>query len=162
MDNNVSIGRAERLSLQAEWLNARMAGVSNWKNSEQAPRLFTVSEKRAFVAWRQTEDGPRVIDVLRASDVEISFTAGITIMFTGTTSSTVAKLSTHPREILPGVYAWVPPFAEVRFCPHVFENPEGTWRMTLPIMVRASGDTVGSCHLTPLKEFRAAWPDLTV
>jgi hypothetical protein len=153
------LNRAERLSLQSQWLNHRMADSPAWKAAAPQPRLLSVSENKAFVAWLPGADGqPQVIDLLRATDIQISFTTGITVTLTGRASSNGYHISTHPREILPGVFAWVPPFCEVRFCPYQFSDPASVWRTTLPIIVRIPGQIVFST----LKEFRDQWPGVNV
>jgi hypothetical protein len=160
MHNTGVLSRAERLSLQAQWLDARMGGDPNWKHSDRKPVLFVVGEQRAFVAWRLTKTGPQILSIYRVTGIEASFTAGLTVILSSNTTSTVIKVSAHPREVLPDVYAWLPAFAEVRHAPIVFDNPMGSWHTTLPMLVRSAGSEVGAHHLTPVKEFRALWPDV--
>jgi hypothetical protein len=139
-----------------------MAGDPGWKANQRTPSMYPVGEQRAFVAWRKTKSGPQVLAVYRVACIEVSFTAGLTVSLSSSISSTVIKVSAHPREILPDVYAWLPPFVEVRHAPVVFDNPMGAWHTTLPILVRQADGEVGAHHFTPLKEFRAIWPNVTL
>jgi hypothetical protein len=158
--DNASLSRAERLSLQARWLNAKMSGDSLWEIQHTIPRMLAVSENRSYVAWSPDAAGqPQIIDVLHATGLEASFTTGLTVTLAGRANSTTFKVSAHPREILPGLFAWLPAFCEFRFTPRAYDNPCGTWRATLPMLVRAG---CSNARLTPITEFRAQWPDVSV
>lgn len=156
---NPSTGRADKLALQTRWLNHRMAGNPLWRRDMPSPRIVKLAEAKTFIAWRLDAAGqPDVLDVLRVSDIEASFTRGLSVLFTNSTSSSVVRITTYPREIVPGVFAWLPPYSEVRHCPHNPQDPASAWRLTLPMFVR---DTVGSpATFSSLKEFRDRWPNV--
>ena len=155
---NASQGKIDRAATQAAWLNARMAGNPAWRVSMPPARQMVVSERRAFVVWKLENGRPHIIDILRADKVDVSFTAGLSLVLVSSTSGAPVIVSAYPREAVPGVFLWVPPFADVRFVPTVFQDPGSTWRLTVPMCVRPTGDKY---QISTSKEFRDQWPDVT-
>jgi hypothetical protein len=157
--------RANKLDLQSMWLDRRMADNPQWKNSLGSQRTLVVRDRKVFVAWRMGAGKPEIVDVLRAMDVSISFTAGLTIMFASRSEESIVRVTAYPREIFPGIFAWTPPFSEVRFCPFSTDDPSSVWRTSVPMMVRSRAQGAladGEIRLWTLKEFRALWPDVSL
>jgi hypothetical protein len=159
--DNPSTARAHKLALQAKWLNQRMVDNDRWTLDMPSPRVVKVSDRKTFIAWRRDAAGKvEVVDMLRVNDVEISFTRGITVKFSaGATSNTIC-ITAHPREIVPGVFAWIPPHAELRYGPHNPEDATSRWRLTLPMLVRQM--TTSSTVLSTLKEFQDLHPNISL
>jgi hypothetical protein len=161
-----AISRPDRLALQAQWLNHRMEGHPTWRRDMPGPKLFMAGDRTTYVVCQLLESGePEVLDVLRVIDVEASFTQGLTLVLSSGTDAMRLRVSTYPREILPGVFAWIPPFAEVRHCPARYDDPTSTWRMTVPMFVRSdagSGIEVGQTSVMTRKEFCERWPHVVL
>jgi hypothetical protein len=126
-----------------------------------AARFTVVRERRVFIAWQLVNGRPQILDAFRAEDVAASFTVGLSLTMVSNTSATKVTISTYPREIIPGVFAWIPPFADVRFGP-TSDDPDSVWRLTVPMCTRVTDDRPGHPRLSTLKEFRDLWPDVTV
>jgi hypothetical protein len=163
---NVSYSKSERFSLEARWLDALMARNAKWQSTGPGARVVQARDRKVFVAWRLGTNGqPQVIDMLRVEDVSATFTGGLALELSATLSKQKLKVNFHPREIVPGVFAWIPPFAETRFCPFVHGDPESAWRLTLPMCVRTEAGrqpAPGQVQLSTAKEFRDLWPNVTL
>lgn len=159
---NTSISRADRRALQAQWLNKRMEGNPAWRLAMPSPKLALISERKALVAWRLVSGRPVVLDILRADEVGASFTSGLSLTFVSNTSGARVHVSSYPREALPGVFLWIPPLADVRFGPMIFDDPGSVWRLTIPMSIRTRKEwsEPGQTNLSTQKEFRDLWPDV--
>lgn len=153
------LGRADKLALQASWLNFRMDGHPRWHRDMPVPKQLLASDHKVFVAVHLEDGVPRILDVLRVVDVEASFTAGLTLILASGTDATRLRVSTHPREILPDVFAWVPPFSDVRHCPAKFDEPSSTWRLSVPVYVRTVSEDL---IVMTRKEFCERWPNIAL
>lgn len=160
------ISRADKVALQASWINYRMEGHPLWRRDMPAPKLLTAGDRKAFVACRLLQSGqPEIIDVLRVTGIDMSFTAGIVLTLSSGTTADRLRVSAHPREILPGVFVWIPPFAEVRHVPVHFDEPASTWHLTVPMFVRTEagcGIEVGQTSVMTRKEFCDRWPNISL
>lgn len=162
---NVSYSKAERFSLEAGWLDALMARNSKWKSGAGA-RVVPARDRKVFVAWHLEPSGqPKIVEVLRVESVSASFTSGLALGLSAAVAGTPLKVNFYPREIVPGVFAWIPPFAEVRFCPFIANDPESAWRLSLPMCVRTVAGRQpgpGQVQFSTAKEFRDLWPNVSL
>lgn len=165
MENIPAAEKIDKGALQSQWINARMLDHPNWRLTMPAARQVIIHERKRLVVWRASAKGPQVIDLLQVSALAVSFTSGLAVTLKSGTLDRDFLVSTHPREILPEVFVWISPFAEVRFAPMKFDSPTSAWRTTVPIRVRTSGGSdpqPGQVVVSSLKEFCAQWPELTV
>lgn len=159
---NFPTSRANRRALQAQWLNKRMEDNPAWCLSMPSPKLALVSGRQTLVAWRLVAGQPDILDVLRADEVQASFTAGLSLTLVSSTSGARIHVSSHPREILPGVFVWIPPLADIRFGPTAFDNPGSVWGLTVPVSIRMVKESTepGQISLSIPREFRDLWPNV--
>lgn len=156
----VPTSRPEQLALAAQWLNQRMAGNPAWRPSMPSARTTVARDRRTFIAWQLIDGKPHILDALLVEDVSASFTAGLAVHLVSKTTAAKMVVSSHPREIIPGVFVWIPLFADVRFGP--LTTASSVWALSVPMCTRATTDRADHPRLSTLKEFCALWPNVSV
>ncbi len=75
------------------------------------------------------------------------------------------QVGQKPIEASPGVFLWIPAFADVRFTPFPFEEPDNARRLSVPLCIKTLGRSdsaliEGAPYASLLSDFRPTWPGI--
>lgn len=151
----------DKLQLERAWTDQRMASSINW-HLYRSTHLHYVSENAPLLVWDYLEDRPRVVSVLTVVAVGASFSGGVFLSLRDGEGRTYSVNST-PREVVSGVFLWIPAFAELRFLPPKHASADSPRQLTLPMcgktLSRADAPVHGHRYLSSMKEFCRTWPN---
>lgn len=152
----------DKTLLELEWLKHEMRHERNWRIYRSTVRSYVYSTKQ-YVIWDFSEGTPTIIDILEVGAVGVSWEEGFTFVLNSCKSDRQYTITARPRQVVPGVYMWLPGFADIRFCPMQYTQPGSTRRLTLPVMFRTlthTPDVEGARYVSSMKDFKAAWPEI--
>ena len=111
---------------------------------------------------RMVDGGPQIKDILKVGEVGISWSEGLTYLLKSSRTSNIYTVTSKPRELIPGIFFWIPGFADTRFTPFQYLEPGSTRRLTLPIMFRTAHSRMidNTRYISSMKDFKAAWPGI--
>lgn len=153
----------DKTELELQWTNHRCKGVPNWDDYRSTHRIY-IYEGLGLVYWEARGGVPRILNTYTVRDIALFFDTGLRIGLQAQ-NGLVLKVGANPKELLDGVFMWTPAFADVRFAPLRFADPDGSRRVTAPLVLKTrknpkEGPVEGVRYLSTLKEFRAFWPDI--
>lgn len=154
----------DKVLLERQWNNELLANNAWWPRLSHTSRVYT-HEGMDFVLWEADDGQPRVISLLTVTGYGLHADRGPTIAIQQTELSVRHHVGVLPGMISPGIFAWVPAFATIRYTPQDYNDPRSARRLTVPMCIRTlhrPGLLVdGARYLTPLSEFRKSWPDVS-
>lgn len=152
----------ERTRLERSWLNAdpRLRGNTHWWNYRCTSRSYLHQLKR-FVVWEARDGKPQIVDLLQTTSVGISWEHGVEAILESAKSDQFYTIDSTPRELIEGIFLWIPGFSDVRFAPIQYSAP-GPRRLTIPICFRTRHSHVeeGARYITPYNEFEKLYPGI--
>lgn len=150
-----------RNMLEMEWLDHDLQLSQAWKSYKNLQRDY-VAANRKFIIWDLIDGAPRVVDILKVGEIGISWAEGMTFILKSSRTPNDYTVTAKPRELVPGIFFWIPGFAAVRYTPFQYEEPGSARRLTLPIMFRTahSRPPAAGRYISSMKDFKAAWPGI--
>jgi hypothetical protein len=145
--------------LEMQWLNHDMGQSPSWYACKNTQRDY-VHDRKQFVVWDRVNDQPQICDVLQVCEVGISWDEGIIYLLKSSQSERQYTVGHKPRELIAGIFFWIPGFADTRFAPFQYAEPASARRLTLPVMFRTAHriPVESARYISSMKDFKEAWP----
>lgn len=146
-----------------EWVDRSMRHSALWAEFQYSTIMYGKKDT-VFVVWEYHAGLPRLVAALVVEKPYISFVDGVALEVHDLVSDRRIVLDQKPAQIVPGVFAWIPAFLELRYAPRKYNDNNAARHLTVPFCVKTATHptkslTEGHRYISTQKEFEARWPN---
>ncbi len=166
MPNELSPKAQKNLVQERRWLSRRVAGdavFAGLLNTRRGHVYFG----EYFVYWSVVGGQPAMKALMRVDNIhlgESGLSVRLGVVRPGQEEVETFFFGHQPLKVSGlDLYLWLPAFAEVRYTPMDYSNPESKFHVSVPIVIRSlnrsdEGQDEGCSYFASKSEFVALWP----
>lgn len=139
--------------LEQGWLDHMMRDDAEWSKCRSTHRIY-VQKDQPLTVWQHGAP-PTALGSAVVSDIRMSFEGGIELQVDD------IIITSRPTRLAPGLFVWIPAFADIRYAPSEYADPRARRRMTVPVCLKSMSNpdvepTKGAYYLSKQADFYAS------